>query len=66
MGAVIEPALRAEVEAWIADDPDPITAAALARMLAEGDLAGLKRSFNGLLEFGTAGLRGAMDLVPHR
>ena len=64
MDVAIDPALRAEVEAWIADDPDPITAAALARMLAEGDLAGLKRSFNGLLEFGTAGLRGAIGPGP--
>ena len=64
MDSGVDPALRAEVEAWIADDPDPITAAALTRALATGDLPELKRAFNGLLEFGTAGLRGAIGPGP--
>lgn len=60
----IDTRLRAEVESWIADDPDPMTAAALSKMLREGDVTGLKRCFNGLLEFGTAGLRGTVGPGP--
>ena len=48
----------AEVEAWIADDPDPTTAAALQKLLDAGDEATLRTYFNGFLQFGTAGLRG--------
>jgi phosphomannomutase len=50
--------LRAEVEAWIADDPDPKTAAELQTLLDAGDEVTLKKYFNGFLQFGTAGLRG--------
>lgn len=60
----IDPGLRAEVEAWIADDPDPATAAALQEMLSQDDLASIKKCFNGLLQFGTAGLRGAIGPGP--
>jgi phosphomannomutase len=62
--ASIDAQLREEVEAWIADDPDPLTAQALSEMLARGDLASINRCFNGLLQFGTAGLRGAMGPGP--
>ena len=48
----------AEVQAWIADDPDPTTAAALQKLLDAGDEATLRIYFNGFLQFGTAGLRG--------
>ena len=60
----IDPQLRAEVESWIADDPDPKTAASLKAMLATDDLVSIKRCFNGFLEFGTAGLRGAIGPGP--
>lgn len=53
-----------EVEAWIADDPDPITAAHLQGLLDEGDEAALKPLFNGFLQFGTAGLRGPVGAGP--
>jgi len=83
--------LRARVEAWIADDPDPETAEELRELLrlaqlspdvaegAEPDLEQLtvqrtadqaRREladrFSGLLQFGTAGLRGAIAGGPHR
>lgn len=51
-------ALRSEVENWIADDPDPITASALQTLLDASDESSLRIYFNGFLQFGTAGLRG--------
>lgn len=58
--------------AWIAEDPDPHTQAELEEVLAAvgtGDAeaaADLADRFRGSLEFGTAGLRGALGAGPHR
>jgi phosphomannomutase len=57
-------ALVEEVKAWIADDPDPKTAAHLQALLDAGDEAALKPLFNGFLQFGTAGLRGPIGAGP--
>ncbi|GAA4508586.1 phospho-sugar mutase [Brevibacterium yomogidense] len=64
------------VRAWIADDPDPVTRAELSELLetatAEPGAAAAEASadltdrFTGLLEFGTAGLRGEISGGPHR
>lgn len=85
-------ALAAQVEAWVADDPDPQTADELRTLLATAtrtpeDLgpgaapdptqqlvldaasrarADLADRFSGLLQFGTAGLRGELAGGPHR
>jgi phosphomannomutase len=47
-----------EVKTWIEDDPDPVTASHLQKLLDSGDEATLRTYFNGFLQFGTAGLRG--------
>jgi phosphomannomutase len=51
-------ALVAEVKAWIDDDPDPVTASHLQKLLDSGDETTLRTYFSGFLQFGTAGLRG--------
>jgi phosphomannomutase len=57
---------------WLDDDPDPATRAELAGVLAaaeRGDkaaLADLADRFDGTLEFGTAGLRGAVGAGSNR
>ncbi|MCB9614175.1 MAG: phospho-sugar mutase [Sandaracinus sp.] len=54
------------VETWRDEDPDPATRAELDALLAEGDEAGLRDRFSGMLEFGTAGLRGLLGAGPNR
>ncbi len=64
--------LGSRVRAWVDDDPDPVTARELTSLLAaadEGDLEAavdLADRFAGTLEFGTAGLRGALGGGPNR
>jgi phosphomannomutase len=64
--------LRAAAEAWLAEDPDPATRAELQRLVdavAAGDAAAetdLADRFAGTLQFGTAGLRGALGAGPNR
>ncbi|WP_431841968.1 phospho-sugar mutase [Calidifontibacter indicus] len=64
--------LHDEVRAWIADDPDEQTRAELTDLLQRADggdesaSAELADAFSGLLEFGTAGLRGKLGGGPNR
>ena len=63
--------LRPRARDWIAQDPDPQTRAELESLLAapasdEGAAADLANRFAGRLEFGTAGLRGALGAGPNR
>jgi phosphomannomutase len=65
--------LLRRAHAWTAQDPDPETAAELTALLdaAQRDPAGpaaadLAARFSGTLEFGTAGLRGALGAGPMR
>jgi phosphomannomutase len=61
--------LRARTEAWIADDPDERDRAELRALLDDGGAAAraeLADRFSGRLEFGTAGLRGAVGAGPNR
>ncbi|MET9268805.1 phospho-sugar mutase [Kribbella sp. NPDC003557] len=58
--------LKAAAEAWLSEDPDPDTRAELRQLLDAGDTAELADRFAGTLEFGTAGLRGAVGAGPNR
>jgi len=62
--------LLERARAWLADDPDEITRAELTQVIADveggADPADLADRFDGTLEFGTAGLRGAVGAGPNR
>ncbi|MFL6105878.1 MAG: phospho-sugar mutase [Marmoricola sp.] len=59
-------ALIEQARAWAAEDPDPATKAELEALLDAGDTDELADRFRGTLEFGTAGLRGALGAGPNR
>src|SRR5262245_12836273 len=52
--------------AWAAEDPDPVTRAELEALIEKGDTDELADRFDGTLEFGTAGLRGALGAGSNR
>jgi phosphomannomutase len=61
--------LLAQATAWLAEDPDPETRDELRELLDRPDEAAaaeLADRFSGFLEFGTAGLRGALGAGPNR
>ena len=58
--------LRARVEQWLAEDPDPHTRAELRELLDTDAVPELTDRFAGRLTFGTAGLRGALGAGPNR
>ena len=58
--------LLREAEAWMADDPDPVTRAELAGLIEAGDGDAVQARFESPLSFGTAGLRGELGAGPAR
>jgi phosphomannomutase len=54
------------VRAWLLEDPDPDTRAELQALLEAHDTAAISDRFGARLEFGTAGLRGALGAGPNR
>ena len=67
----LDQGLAAAVHRWRAQDPDPSTRAELTELVEravhdEEALAQLEDIFSGRLEFGTAGLRGALGAGPNR
>lgn len=65
-GAVVDGLLLQTARAWLAEDPDPATAAELSALIARAEAgdgeaaAELADAFDGTLQFGTAGLRGRL------
>jgi phosphomannomutase len=62
----LDPGLAARVREWIAADPDADTREELQSLLNAGDEVSLAGRFAGRLQFGTAGLRGALGGGPNR
>jgi phosphomannomutase len=62
----MDAALRARVESWIADDPDPSARDELRALLGRDAAADLAQRFASGLVFGTAGLRGRLGAGPSR
>ncbi len=70
--AMVTPELAARARAWLAGDPDPVTRDCLTALLSaaeSGDAAAAEELADAVgidLEFGTAGLRGAMGAGSNR
>ena len=69
---MLDPELRNRILAWREDDPDHVTVGELDALVAAADagddaaLRELRSAFGPFLEFGTAGLRGAIGPGPSR
>ncbi len=66
LGAALPEELLVKTRAWIAGDPDPETRAQLERLIALGAVDELSERMAGSLEFGTAGIRGAVEAGSNR
>ena len=63
--------LDQQLQAWLAQDPDPVTQTKLQQLIADAPSNAAAQSelldcFNGSLQFGTAGLRGELGPGPNR
>ena len=59
-------ALIARAKNWLRQDPDPVTRAELQALINAADMTAIGDRFSGRLQFGTAGLRGALGAGPNR
>ena len=70
MTTAADTALLDRARAWVTEDPDPTTRSELEQIIADveggADGSDLADRFAGTLEFGTAGLRGALGAGPNR
>jgi phosphomannomutase len=64
--ALVGDELAGRIDLWVRSDPDPATRSEVAELVDASDAAGLADRFSGRLEFGTAGLRGALGAGPNR
>ncbi|MDN4472831.1 phospho-sugar mutase [Demequina zhanjiangensis] len=68
----MDAALLETAKAWLDDDPDPVTRGELEAVIATAEMGDdaaqvdLADRFRGMLQFGTAGLRGAIGAGPNR
>ncbi len=60
------PDLIARAQDWLSQDPDPVTRDELQALIDADDTEALEDRFAERLQFGTAGLRGALGAGPHR
>ncbi len=58
--------LTQRAQEWIDGDPDPVTRAELAQLIARGDTDELTERMAGTLAFGTAGIRGVVEAGSNR
>lgn len=58
--------LLARAREWLSQDPDSVTVQELQALIDAGDTAALEDPFRARLQFGTAGLRGALGAGPNR
>ena len=58
--------LIARANNWLRQDPDPVTRAELQALINAADMTAIGDRFSGRLQFGTAGLRGALGAGPNR
>lgn len=62
----MDPEILGHARAWIEGDPDPETRAELQLLIDSSSAAELHDRMSGMLEFGTAGLRGQVAAGPNR
>ena len=64
--SLVKTELLERAKEWIDQDPDPVTRAELQELVDANNLDEIGDRFAGRLQFGTAGLRGALGAGPNR